>query len=131
MTNMEQVKERIERMRITRPDDNGLCKLLDFVEGLVKEENNINSKSKLAALDTGLREQMRGMEVCGLRYAAFLDVLQMVEVLLSEEQAEANTAERMVEEIKTILQDPKLFPHNMVIQISKVISRHNPKEAKQ
>ena len=61
MTPLEQVKERIDRMRITRPDDNGLCKLLDFVEGLVKEENNINSKSKLNNFNEveGLVEELR------------------------------------------------------------------------
>jgi len=38
MTNMEKVKERIERMRITNPDSNQLCRLLNFVEGLIQEE---------------------------------------------------------------------------------------------
>jgi hypothetical protein len=42
MTNMEQVKERIERMRKVYPDNNGLCDLLDFVEGLVKEEKELD-----------------------------------------------------------------------------------------
>lgn len=38
MTPLEQIKQRIENMRKTNPDSNGLCYLLDFVDRLVTEE---------------------------------------------------------------------------------------------
>lgn len=41
---MEQVKARIESMRITNPDSNQLCKLLDMVEAFVKEEKELDKQ---------------------------------------------------------------------------------------
>ena len=54
MTNMEQVKERIERMRKAYPENNGLCDLLDFVNTLVPQESH-----ELARVE-GLVKELRG-----------------------------------------------------------------------
>ena len=67
MSPLKQVKERIERMRITRPDDNGLCKLLDFVEGIVKEEKGYQMKqNKLAELVQLVKELQEWRDGYGL-----------------------------------------------------------------